>query len=78
VFKAWTGGVLGERGARCLREGIADHRRGLHLAAANLLAAASETAGYRVAEHPIEAEPRWPGAKLDKAVGEDRSRHRSH
>jgi hypothetical protein len=42
--------VLGERGLRCLEEAMAAQRRGLHLAAVNMLGAASEAAWYGIAE----------------------------
>ena len=58
---------------RCLREGLLAHRRGLHLAAANLLAAASEAAWYRVAERLIDADPTMQGGKLYEAVSADRT-----
>lgn len=73
VFDAQTAGVLGQRGARCLSEGLTAHRRGLHLAAANLLAAASEAAWYRVAERLLDADPTMRSGKLDQAVADDRT-----
>lgn len=42
--------LLGARGARCYQEAVVAFRRGLYLAASNLLAAASEAAWYGLGE----------------------------
>lgn len=42
--------LLGQRGSRCWEEALAAHRRGLYLAAANMVGAASEAAWYTLGE----------------------------
>lgn len=50
IYTADLERVLGTRGQRCLEEALTAWRRGLYLAAVNMLGAASEAAWYRVAE----------------------------
>lgn len=57
---AYTDGIedlLGERGLRCISEALAAHRRGLHLAAVNMLGAASEAAWYAIGERLRDGSP---------------------
>ncbi len=50
VYTAEVVDLLGTRGVRCVREALRAHRRGLHLAAVNMLGAASEAAWYSLGE----------------------------
>jgi hypothetical protein len=60
--------LLGQRGRRCIEEGLRAHRRGLHLAAVNMLGAASEAAWYSVGERCREQDTR-----LAKALDEEKT-----
>lgn len=54
--------VLGERGLRCLREAHVCWRRGLYLAAGNLIATASEAAWYTLTAALAEGDTRMRGS----------------
>jgi hypothetical protein len=60
--------LLGERGKRCVDEAFRANRRGLHLAAVNMLGAASEAAWYSLGERL-----RGQSTALAKALDEDRT-----
>jgi hypothetical protein len=61
-------GLLGDRGVRCIDEAFHAHRRGLHLAAVNMLGAASEAAWYSLGERL-----RHHSSALARALDEDRT-----
>jgi hypothetical protein len=60
--------LLGNRGVRCVDEAFRAHRRGLHLAAVNMLGAASEAAWYSLGERL-----RSHSTALARALDEDRT-----
>ena len=68
IYTAALADLLGERGVRCIDEALRAHRRGLHLAALNMLGAASEAAWYSLGDLLRDRSP-----SLAKALEEDRT-----
>jgi len=68
VYAAEIGHLLGKRGVRCIDEALRAHRRGLHLAAVNMLGAASEAAWYALGERL-----RGDTGQLAKALEDERT-----
>jgi len=68
VYTAGIADLLGPRGERCIAEALRAHRRGLHLAALNMLGAASEAAWYALGERLRDRSP-----QLARALDEDRT-----
>jgi hypothetical protein len=66
VFTAEVADLLGPRGVRCVTEALRAHRRGLHLAAVNMLGAASEAAWYSLGERLRDR-----STQLGRALDED-------
>jgi len=66
VYTAEVADLLGPRGVRCVTEALRAHRRGLHLAAVNMLGAASEAAWYSLGE-----QLRDRSTQLARALDED-------
>lgn len=68
VYTAEIADLLGERGVRCVVEAFRAHRRGLHLAAVNMLGAASEAAWYSLGERLRDR-----STQLANALDDDRT-----
>ncbi|SOC47851.1 hypothetical protein SAMN05660748_1079 [Blastococcus aggregatus] len=66
LYTADIAGLLGERGVRCVDEALRAHRRGMHLAAVNMLGSASEAAWYALGERL-----RGRSAQLARKLDED-------